>query len=118
MQSLANQAAIAIENARLYESMGRQVAQLTALQETNRAVASTLERDALLKLIMEQATTLLRAGRRPDQPGGLGEARGRGGGVQRRGRPVPGRARPAGHEPVGLGHPPQPARHLEPSRRG
>jgi len=61
MQSLANQAAIAIENARLYESVNRQVAQLTALQETNRAVASTLERDALLRLIMEQATTLLRA---------------------------------------------------------
>jgi ligand-binding sensor domain-containing protein/signal transduction histidine kinase len=61
MQSLANQAAIAIENARLYENLGRQVAQLTALQETNRAVASTLERDALLKLIMEQATGLLRA---------------------------------------------------------
>jgi ligand-binding sensor domain-containing protein/GAF domain-containing protein/two-component sensor histidine kinase len=61
MQSLANQAAIAIENARLYESSSRQVAQLTALQETNRAVASTLERDALLALIMEQATTLLQA---------------------------------------------------------
>jgi signal transduction histidine kinase len=61
MQSLANQAAIAIENARLYESVSRQVAQLPALQETNRALASTLERDALLNLIMEQATTLLRA---------------------------------------------------------
>ncbi len=61
MQALANQAAIAIENARLYESSNRQVAQLTALQETNRAVASTLERDALLKLIMEQATVLMQA---------------------------------------------------------
>ena len=61
MQALANQAAIAIENARLYESSNRQVAQLTALQETNRALARTLERDALLNLIMEQATTLLRA---------------------------------------------------------
>lgn len=61
MQSLANQAAIAIENARLYESSYHQVAQLTALQETNRAVASTLERDALLKLIMAQATALLEA---------------------------------------------------------
>ncbi len=61
MQALANQAAIAIENARLYESVNRQVAQLTALQETNRAVTRTLERDALLKLIMAQATTLLRA---------------------------------------------------------
>ncbi len=65
MQSLANQAAIAIENARLYESSNRQVAQLTALQETSRAIASTLERDALLKLIMAQATALL------DADGGL-----------------------------------------------
>lgn len=61
MQALANQAAIAIENARLYESTHRQVVQLTALQETHRALASILERDALLKLIMEQATVLLRA---------------------------------------------------------
>jgi ligand-binding sensor domain-containing protein/GAF domain-containing protein len=61
MQSLANQAAVAIENARLYDNMGKHVAQLTALQETNRAVASTLDRDALLKLIMEQATALLQA---------------------------------------------------------
>lgn len=61
MQSLANQAAIAIENARLYEASSRQVAQLRALQETNRAVTSTLERDALLKLIMAQATTLLQS---------------------------------------------------------
>ncbi len=37
------------------------MAQLTALQETNRAVTGTLERDALLKLIMAQATTLLQA---------------------------------------------------------
>lgn len=65
MQSLANQAAIAIENARLYENSNRQVAQLTALQETSRAIASTLERDALLKLIMAQATALL------DADGGL-----------------------------------------------
>ena len=61
MQSLANQAAIAIENARLYERSSRQVAQLTALQATNRAVTSTLERDALLELIMAQATTLLQS---------------------------------------------------------
>lgn len=61
MQSLASQAAVAIENARLYENLGRQVAQLTALQETNRAVASTLDRDTLLKLVMEQATDLLHA---------------------------------------------------------
>lgn len=61
LQTLANQAAISVENARLYASINRQVARLTALQDTNRALASTLERDALLKLIIAQATTLLRA---------------------------------------------------------
>jgi GAF domain-containing protein len=61
LQSLARQATIAIENARLYEDTKNRVAQLTALQETTRAVASTLELDELLKLIIQQATTLLQA---------------------------------------------------------
>ena len=58
MQSIASQAAVAIENTRLYENPGRQFAQLTALQCTNRAVAGTVDLDALLELIMEQATAL------------------------------------------------------------
>jgi hypothetical protein len=37
------------------------VAQLTGLQETTKAVASTLELDRLLNLIVQQATTLLKA---------------------------------------------------------
>ncbi len=37
------------------------VAQLTGLQDTTKAVASTLELDSLLKLIVQQATTLLKA---------------------------------------------------------
>ena len=61
LQSLANQAAIAVENARLFEDSERQVARLTALQETARAVASTLEQDTLLRLIIEQATSLMQA---------------------------------------------------------
>ncbi len=61
LQSLANQASIAIENARLYEDTKRRLAQVTALQETTRAVASTLDLDKLLKLIIQQATTLLQA---------------------------------------------------------
>jgi nitrate/nitrite-specific signal transduction histidine kinase len=59
LQSLANQAAIAIENARLYEDTKNRLAQLAALQETTSAVASTLELDRLLDLIIQQATTLL-----------------------------------------------------------
>ncbi|MEZ4769839.1 MAG: GAF domain-containing sensor histidine kinase [Caldilineales bacterium] len=46
-------------NRRLVEDTQRRVAQLTALQETTRAVASTLDLDSLLSLIIQQATTLL-----------------------------------------------------------
>jgi GAF domain-containing protein/HAMP domain-containing protein len=61
LQSLANQAAIAIENAQLYEDVKSRLAQVTALQETTKAVASTLELDKLLSLITEEATALLQA---------------------------------------------------------
>jgi GAF domain-containing protein/HAMP domain-containing protein len=61
LQSIANQAAIAIENARLYEDVQSRLAQVTALQETIKAVASTLELDKLLNLITEEATALLQA---------------------------------------------------------
>ncbi|HUS69267.1 MAG TPA: GAF domain-containing protein [Anaerolineae bacterium] len=59
LQSVARQAAVAIENAQLYEDTKSRLAQVTALQETTGAVASTLELDPLLNLIIEQATTLL-----------------------------------------------------------
>lgn len=49
------------ENARLYADTQNRLIQLTALQETTRAVASTLELDRLLNLIIEQAATLLQA---------------------------------------------------------
>ncbi len=58
---LAQRAAIAIENARLYEDARDRLAQITALQETLRAIASTLDLDRLVKLIIEHATTLLQA---------------------------------------------------------
>jgi len=57
--AVASQAAIALQNARLFEATNNQLAQLTALQETSRAVVSTLELDKLLTLITEQATALL-----------------------------------------------------------
>ena len=60
-QSLADQTAIAIENARLYQDSTDQVAELTALQETTQALASTLELEGLLSLIIQQATSLLNA---------------------------------------------------------
>ncbi len=61
LQTLANQAAVAIENARLYEDTESRLAQITALQETAMAVASILELEELLHLITQQATVLLKA---------------------------------------------------------
>jgi GAF domain-containing protein len=52
---------VAIENARLYEDAKNQLAQRTALQETTSAIASTLELNDLLNLIIQHATALLQA---------------------------------------------------------
>ena len=66
-RSLENQVAhrvrqgIAIQNARLLADTQNRLAQLAALQETNRAVVSTLDLNSLLKLIIQQATDLLQA---------------------------------------------------------
>ncbi len=59
LAALANQMASALQNARLFEDIKSRLAQLTALQETTKAVASTLELGKLLHLITRQATTLL-----------------------------------------------------------
>ena len=50
-----------IENRRLLEEAKSRLAQLTALQETTKAVVSTLELDKLLRLITQQATSLLQS---------------------------------------------------------
>ena len=59
--SIGNQIGVAVENARLYQDTKTRLTQLTALQETTEAVASTLKLDRLLKLIVERATALLHA---------------------------------------------------------
>ena len=61
LTSIGHQIGVAIENARLHEDTKNQLAQLTALQETASAVASTLELNQLLNLIIQQATNLLKA---------------------------------------------------------
>ncbi|MBN1180517.1 MAG: GAF domain-containing protein [Anaerolineae bacterium] len=61
LESIGHQLGAAIESAWLHDDTRRRIAQLTALQETARAVASTLELDRLLNLIIQQATTLLHA---------------------------------------------------------
>ena len=57
LQSLANQAAIAIENARLNERTQRRVAQLSALQRVSAAMASTLDPPSLLQLVAQAIQT-------------------------------------------------------------
>jgi signal transduction histidine kinase/ligand-binding sensor domain-containing protein len=61
LTSISHQIGVALENARLYEDASTRLAQLTALQETTSAVASTLDLDMLLNLIIQQATNLLDA---------------------------------------------------------
>ena len=61
LTSIARQVAVAVENARLYADTESRLAQITALQETSTAVASTLELDELLHLIIQQATALFEA---------------------------------------------------------
>ena len=56
--AIADQVAVVLENARLFEDTKSRLAQLTALQETTKAVASILELDKLLNLIVQQAATL------------------------------------------------------------
>jgi len=61
LTSIGHQIGVAVENAGLYEDTKSRLAQLSALQETTRAVASTLELDRLLNLLVQQAATLLQA---------------------------------------------------------
>ncbi|MEJ2736707.1 MAG: GAF domain-containing protein [Anaerolineae bacterium] len=61
LSSIAGQVAVAVDNARLHADTESRLAQITALQETSTAVASTLELDELLHQITQQATVLLEA---------------------------------------------------------
>ncbi len=58
-QALANQAAVAIENARLYEQtderLQARVDELVALQRTTRELNATLESDHILQVVLESA---------------------------------------------------------------
>jgi len=57
---LANQAVIALENARLIREAELRASQLSTLNEVNRVISATLERDAALKLILEKAVEILK----------------------------------------------------------
>ena len=61
LQSFADQAAIAIENARLFEKMERHASELAALYETGREITSILGLDALLQSIAKRSALLTNA---------------------------------------------------------
>ena len=60
-QAFANQAAIAIENARLHTKSARWAEQLTILNKAGRALASSLDLDNVLKQVVIEAMILVEA---------------------------------------------------------
>ena len=60
-QAFANQAAIAIENARLYEGIQQKAEELGLLLDTVTTVSSTLELDRVLRTLADKMTTSVRA---------------------------------------------------------
>ena len=61
LTTFANQAAIAIENARLFEKTRQRVAELVALRRTSLQLASSLDLPAVLDIIAESALALVGA---------------------------------------------------------
>jgi signal transduction histidine kinase len=61
VQLLAAQAAVAIENARLYESATRWVAQMESLAEVGNALATEIELPRLLELVVSRLRDLINA---------------------------------------------------------
>jgi PAS domain S-box-containing protein len=59
LTAIGDQAAIAIDNARLYEASRKQAEGMAALVETARAVASTLNLDEVLRLLLTRIIALL-----------------------------------------------------------
>lgn len=61
MIELAGHISVAIERARLYEQLWRRVQQLDALYDTMSDITGNLERDSVLKAIVERMVALMRA---------------------------------------------------------
>jgi signal transduction histidine kinase len=59
LSALGTQAAIAIRNARLFESSQRRAAEMALLNDVARTLSSTLQLDEVLTRIMEQVETML-----------------------------------------------------------
>jgi len=67
LTAFADQAAIAIENARLYaqtdEALRQRVEALSSLQRVSREISATLDREYILRLVLEEASRLGKATR-------------------------------------------------------
>jgi len=61
LQSVANQTAVALENARLYANSEKKIQELSVLNNVARVVNSTLDLDQLLKHIYQQLTSVINA---------------------------------------------------------
>jgi PAS domain S-box-containing protein len=59
LMTIAGQAAVAFQNARLFEERERRIGELAVLNEMARAISSTLELDGLLELVYRQTSRLL-----------------------------------------------------------
>jgi len=55
LQAFANQVTLAIENARLYETIRRELAERTTLYEVARAMGSTLDLNTILETVLDEA---------------------------------------------------------------
>lgn len=55
LQAFANQVTLAIENARLYETIRQELTERTTLYEVARAVSSVLDLDAILATVLDEA---------------------------------------------------------------
>ncbi|MCX7919365.1 MAG: GAF domain-containing protein [bacterium] len=61
LSGIANQSAIALENAQLYSRTQQQIKELSALLEVSRAISANLNTDIVLQMIMRYSLHLLRA---------------------------------------------------------
>jgi len=61
LMGLAGHAAIALENARLYHNVERQLAQLSALADLSRAISSTLDLQEILQTAVERTSQVMEA---------------------------------------------------------
>jgi signal transduction histidine kinase len=61
LTTLANQTAMAIENARLYDEARRRAKEIAALNKTGQVIASTLDLDTVLGLAMTEARSVVDA---------------------------------------------------------